>query len=166
MIRQANAPKHILLVDDDLSIVNMLRLLLETRGYQVDVATSGQEALLRITPQTDLILLDIVLPDQEGFDVCRQLRQNQKTSHIPIIMLSARMLSQDVIEGLYLGADDYLTKPVEYEELIARMEAVMRRGVFCTTGMCFLNTNKKRCASCVKSLTRKRLSLTFNPFFV
>lgn len=128
MLKKANQTrKQIFLVDDDPSITKMLRMLLETRGYTVAIANSGKEALRNISGQTDLILLDLILPDQAGFEICRKLRQNHKTAHIPIIMLTAKLLSEDIIEGLYLGADDYLTKPFEYEELIARMEAVMRR---------------------------------------
>jgi len=123
-----NSKKNILLIDDDVSVTRMLRLLLETRGYQVQVAASGRDALEIVTDATDLILLDLILPDQEGLDVCRKLREQKKLRCIPIIILSGKLLSKDIIEGLYVGADDYLTKPFEYEELVARMEAVMRRG--------------------------------------
>jgi len=106
----------------------MLSMLLETRGYMVKVASSGEEAFNLVSDSTDLILLDLILPDQDGFDICRRFKETTNTRKIPIIILSARMLSGDVIEGLYLGADDYLTKPFECEELVARMEAVIRRG--------------------------------------
>jgi len=119
--------KRILLVDDDTSVTQMLKMLLETRGYVVTVASSGRAAFEKVEEATDLILLDVVLPDQDGFDICRRFKENRDTRHIPIIILSAKMLSQDIIEALYLGADDYLTKPFEYEELVARMETVMRR---------------------------------------
>ena len=102
-------------------------MLLESRGYQVTVAASGKEALAATEPHIDLILLDIVLPDQDGFDVCRKLKENIASRHIPIIMLSAKLLPGNIVEGLYLGADDYLTKPFEFEELVARVEAVLRR---------------------------------------
>ncbi|MCA9401390.1 MAG: response regulator transcription factor, partial [Candidatus Omnitrophica bacterium] len=125
-----HANKNVLIVDDDQSITEMLSLLLERRGYGVEVASSGQEVFQTVSPSTDLILLDLVLQDDDGFNVCRKLKQNTDTKHIPIIILSGRILSKDIIEGLYLGADDYLTKPFEYEELVARMEAVMRRGVY------------------------------------
>jgi len=127
MIKRSNHRKHILIVDDDPSITEMLRMLLETRGYDVGVAHSGREAFDNVTGSTDLIILDLILPDVEGFEVCRKFKQDDSTRHIPIIMLTGKVLSGDVIEGLYLGADDYLTKPFEYEELIARMEVVMRR---------------------------------------
>jgi len=127
MIKKAKNRRRILIVDDDPSITEMLSMLLETRGYAVDVVHSGEEALECIPASTDLILLDLILPDIEGFEVCRRIKQNEDTRHIPIIMLTGKILPNDLIEGLYLGADDYLTKPFEYEELIARMEVAMRR---------------------------------------
>lgn len=128
MIKQANGKKHILLVDDDKAATQMLTLLLQTRGYDVNVAGRADEVFAKVTDTTDLILLDLILPDQGGFEICRQLRENRLTKQIPIIILSAKLLSEDITEALYIGADDYLTKPFEYEELVARMEAVMRRG--------------------------------------
>lgn len=127
MIDKFTNKKQILLVDDDRSVTQMLSLLFETRGYQVTIARSGQEALEKVSPKTDLILLDLILPDQDGFDVCRKFKESKDFRQIPIIILSAKILSEDIVEGLYLGADDYLIKPFEYEELVARMEAVMRR---------------------------------------
>lgn len=123
----SNGRKHVLLVDDEKSLTQMLCMLLETRGYHVDVAFSAEEALQKISPYLDLIILDLILPDIHGFEVCRRLRANEKTRQIPIIMLSAQSLYEDRIQGLYLGADDFLPKPCEHEELIARMEVLMRR---------------------------------------
>jgi len=118
-------------VDDDRGATDTLTMLFETRGYDVTVANSGKEALQKVSSSTDLILLDIILPDLEGFQVCRKLKESSKTSHISIIILTGgQVLTKDIVEGLYLGADDYLTKPFEYEELVARMEAVMRRHPF------------------------------------
>lgn len=122
--------RKVLIVDDEPSVVQMLSALLETRGYQVDVANSGQQALSLANKKPDIILLDLILPDLEGFEVCRLLKREQATRHIPIIILSVRYLFEDKIEGLYLGADDYLTKPFDYEELFARIETVMRRRKF------------------------------------
>lgn len=119
--------KKVLIVDDEKSVAKTLVLLLETRGYVVDVAETGQQALDQALHKPDIILLDLVLPDISGFDVCRKLREQKATKQIPVIILSVRYLYEDKIEGLYLGADDYITKPFEYEELFARMEAVMRR---------------------------------------
>lgn len=128
MIQKISSKKSVLLVDDDPLVTQTLAMLLETRGYDVDIAHSGREAFEKITDTIDLILLDLVLPDRGGFDICRRLKEDQITKQIPIIILSAKFLSEDIVEGLYLGADDYLAKPLECEELVARMEAVMRRG--------------------------------------
>ncbi len=119
--------RKVLIVDDEHHIVQMLAMLLETRGYEVEVAQTGKEALEKAAAKPDIILLDLVLPDIEGFEVCRYIRENKETRQIPIIILTVRYLFEDKIEGLYLGADDYLTKPFENEELFARMEAVLRR---------------------------------------
>ena len=119
--------KRVLIVDDEPSVSKTLKLLLETRGYEADIAETGREALEKALKKPDIILLDLVLPDIPGFDVCRKLRENRVTHFIPIIILSVRYLYEDKVEGLYLGADDYITKPFEYEELFARVEAVIRR---------------------------------------
>ena len=128
MIKFDNEKKQILIVDDDPSLTCMLRALLETRNYHVTVAETGRQALKKVSGTTDLVLLDVVLPDQDGFQVCRKLKEKAKTCNTAIIFLSGgRNRKRDVVEGLYLGADDYIVKPFEHEELIARMEAVMRR---------------------------------------
>jgi EAL domain-containing protein (putative c-di-GMP-specific phosphodiesterase class I)/CheY-like chemotaxis protein len=127
VIKLADQRKTILLVEDDRSVSLMLKMLLETRGYLVETAYSAQETFLHISKHIDLILLDVLLPDQDGYNICRELKRSQASSHIPIIMLSAKALSQDIIEGLYLGADDYLVKPFEYDELVTRMEVILRR---------------------------------------
>lgn len=119
--------KKVLIVDDEKNIVKMLTLLLETRGYETDVAETGAQALDKAMEKPDIVLLDLLLPDISGFDVCRKLREQKATQHLPIIILSVRHFHEDKIEGLYLGADDYITKPFEYEELFARIEAVIRR---------------------------------------
>jgi len=134
MYQKGMNKKRILIVDDERSVTQMLTVLLETRGYSISVAATAKEAFEKVTDTTDLILLDVILPDEDGFKVCQKLKEDKKTHHIPIIILSAKMLSEDIIEGLYLGADDYITKPFEYEELVARIEAVMRRGAFLENG--------------------------------
>lgn len=132
--KSGSTKKRILLIDDDHAVTQMLSMLLRTRNYDVCVASTGEEAFRSVSPETDLVLLDLVLPDHDGFDICRKFKAEEQTAHIPIIILSARLLSEDIVEGLYLGADDYLTKPFEFEELVARMEAVMRRGSFFQRG--------------------------------
>lgn len=122
-----NQERNILLIEDDISICKMLSLLLESRNYCVETAHSGCEGLEKIKPITELILLDLGLPDQDGFELCRKIKENRSTQHLPVIILSSRILSENITHGLQIGADDYLTKPFEYEELVARIEAVMRR---------------------------------------
>lgn len=119
--------KQVLLIDDEKHLTDMLSMLLETKGYGVDVANTAAEAFQKVKSDHDLILLDLVLPDLDGMEICRRFKDEKATAHIPIIMLSAHSLYEDKLEGLYLGADDFLIKPCEHEELFARMEAVMRR---------------------------------------
>ncbi|MBQ6950472.1 MAG: response regulator transcription factor [Clostridia bacterium] len=118
--------KHkILVVDDDPNIAQLVRLYLEKEGYQVAVETRGDTAIsaFRKDPPA-LMLLDIMLPGMDGWQVCRNIRQ---FSNIPIIMLSAKDETFDKVLGLELGADDYVTKPFEGKELVARVKAVLRR---------------------------------------
>lgn len=122
--------KRVLVVDDERNITQMMAMMLQTRGYDVDIAASGEEAIQKAVAKPDLILLDLLLPDIQGFEVCRRIRENKATHNVPIIIVSVKYLFEDKIEGLYLGADDYLTKPFDHEELFARMEAVMRRNLF------------------------------------
>lgn len=122
--------RHILIVDHEREFSNRVSGMLQTRGYIVEVAYTGEEALKKARPSIDLILLDLLLPDMEGFEVCQRLREDPFNRHIPIIMTSSKSLFQDKIEGFNLGAEDYLIKPFEFEELFARMEAVLRRSIF------------------------------------
>ena len=131
MMDKVTGKKRILIVDDDPNVTQMLATLLQMKGYEVDVAATGQEAIKKASSSNvELILLDLILPDLEGFEVCRYLKGEKATLHIPVIIVSARYLFEDKVEGLHLGADDYVTKPFENEELFARMEAVMRRRLF------------------------------------
>jgi DNA-binding response OmpR family regulator len=115
----------VLIVEDDPSLREVLRLGLEQEGYRVTTAADGNAALaLFSTHRPDLVLLDIMLPGLDGFAVCREIR---KTSLIPVIMLTARSSTVDVVVGLESGADDYVTKPFEFPELVARLRSVLRR---------------------------------------
>ncbi len=115
----------ILVVDDEISIQELVRLYLEKEGFRVESAGSGKEALERIdVVKPSLVVLDIMLPDMNGFDVCRELRQR---ADVPVLMLTARKDDIDKILGLEMGADDYLTKPFNPRELVARIRAVLRR---------------------------------------
>ncbi len=115
----------ILIVDDDPNICELLRLYLEKDGFETVVAGDGEQALqLAAKNVPDLILLDIMLPKLDGWQVCREIR---KTSEVPIIMLTAKGETFDKILGLELGADDYVSKPFDTKEVIARIKAVLRR---------------------------------------
>jgi DNA-binding response OmpR family regulator len=117
--------QRILVVDDDQGTANLVRLYLERAGYAVEVSYDGLDALAKAKKQTpDLIVLDIMLPDVSGLDICKQLRSE---SDVPIIMLTAKVLESDRIQGFAGGADDYVTKPFSPRELVARIQAVIRR---------------------------------------
>lgn len=119
---------RILIVEDDVDISNMLRIYFSGQGYDVDAALSGSEALDKTRqglPQ--LIVLDIMLPGMNGYDVCRTLRTQTRTSHIPIIFLTQKDERSDKLQGLELGADDYITKPFDIEELKYRVQNAIAR---------------------------------------
>ncbi|MCY3755489.1 MAG: phosphate regulon transcriptional regulator PhoB [Alphaproteobacteria bacterium] len=119
---------HILVVEDEAPIVELLRYNLETSGYSVSVATDGDEALERVTEdEPDAVLLDWMLPRKSGIEVCRQLRARAGTRTLPIILLTARGEEADRVHGLDTGADDYIVKPFSPKELEARLKAVLRR---------------------------------------
>lgn len=119
------ATEKILVVDDDTNICELLRLYLEKEGYTVIIANTGMQAVRSFAEhQPDLMLLDIMLPELDGWQVCREIR---KYSNKPIIMLSAKGETFDKVLGLELGADDYITKPFEAKEVLARIKAVLRR---------------------------------------
>jgi two-component system alkaline phosphatase synthesis response regulator PhoP len=119
---------RILVVDDEPKIAQIVSVYLERDGYRVVRATDGREALeLARAGSLALVILDVMLPELSGWDVCRELRRDPKTADLPIIMLTARDDVADRIVGLELGADDYVVKPFEPKELIARVHAVLRR---------------------------------------
>lgn len=115
---------RILVVDDEWNMRNLLRLYLTKNDFEVVEATDGHEALALLHQSIDLIILDVMLPDLHGWQVCAKIRE---TKQIPILMLTARNETQDKVRGLMAGADDYLTKPFAPEELIARVHALLRR---------------------------------------
>ena len=117
--------EHVLLVEDDASIREITTLGLEQAGFRVTASGDGREGLLQFRQEAfDLVVLDVMLPTLDGFEVCREIRKESQT---PIVMLTARADLHDVIVGLELGADDYVTKPFELPELVARIKAVLRR---------------------------------------
>jgi two-component system alkaline phosphatase synthesis response regulator PhoP len=116
----------ILIIDDEQRIIDLVRMYLEQEGYTVDSATDGALAYDKIIQQTPgLVVLDLMLPGMDGWEICRRVRAE---SDVPIIMLTARNDDIDKIVGLELGADDYLTKPFNPRELVARIKAILRRG--------------------------------------
>ena len=120
--------EKILVVDDEKDIIELLQYNLEKEGYRISCAYSGEECLENVkTELPDLILLDLMLPEIDGLDVCKILKRNPQTSHIPIIMLTAKGEETDIVLGLELGADDYITKPFKVRELLARVKTVLRR---------------------------------------
>src|SRR5215207_10304314 len=119
---------RLLVVEDDIDIGNMLKIYFSGMDFDVDVAMRGSDALERtrqVLPH--LIVLDIMLPDIDGYEVCRNLRTNMRTSHIPVIFLTQKDERSDKLQGLELGADDYITKPFDIEELKLRVQGAIRR---------------------------------------
>jgi diguanylate cyclase (GGDEF)-like protein len=119
---------RLLVVEDDNDISNMLKIYFSGLGYEVDVAPRGSDALdktRQVLPH--LIVLDIMLPDIDGYEVCRTLRTSTRTSHIPVIFLTQKDERSDKLQGLELGADDYITKPFDIEELKLRVQGAIRR---------------------------------------
>jgi two-component system phosphate regulon response regulator PhoB len=121
--------KKILVVDDEPDVVELVEFNLKTAGYQVLRAGDGGEALRRAREELpDLIVLDLMLPEVDGFEVCKILRRDQRTRNIPILMLTAKAEEIDRVLGLELGADDYVTKPFSPRELVLRIKNLLRRG--------------------------------------
>lgn len=122
------AKGHLLIVEDDEDIQELLKYNLSKEGFRISTEMSGEGAMSSIEKKApDLILLDIMLPEMDGLEVCRQVKSNAKTKPIPIIMLTAKGEESDIVAGLELGADDYITKPFSPRVLIARIKAVLRR---------------------------------------
>lgn len=125
---------RVLVVEDDPDIADLMRRYLQKGGFEVDVRGSGRDALVAIAEHApDLLVLDVMLPQVSGLDICRQVRANDKTAAIPIIMVTARSDEAERIAGLDLGADDYLAKPFSPGELVARVRALLRRSARSTT---------------------------------
>jgi len=118
---------NILVVDDEKDVVEVVSHFLQEEGYNVETAFDGEEALETADSDINLIVLDIMLPGLDGYEVCRRLRSRVETEMIPIVFLSAKTEEEDQIEGLMLGGDDYLTKPVSPQVLVAHVKAVLRR---------------------------------------
>ena len=123
------ARERILVIEDEADLREVLAYNLSREGFQVDAAGDGARGLSKAEERRpDLILLDLMLPDMDGLEVCRRLRQDRELSDTPIIMVTAKGEGTDIVVGLGVGADDYLCKPFSIQELVARVRAVLRRG--------------------------------------
>ena len=118
----------VLIIDDEIHIVELIKFNLETSGYEVDFAYDGLDGYLKIKENIPhLVLLDWMIPNISGIDILKKIRSDKTLCNIPIIMLTAKDMENDKIEGLELGADDYITKPFSIKELLARISSVLRR---------------------------------------
>jgi len=153
--------KRILIVEDDVNLSAIVRENLVFEGFEVDVVRDGGAALARVHDfRPDLVVLDVMLPGMNGFDICTRLRQHART---PILMVSARGQKPDRIRGLNLGADDYITKPFELDELLARINAILRRSRP-TTDILVLGDVRVDFVSCVARRGKAPIHLTHREF--
>src|SRR6266487_5666024 len=128
-MQQTNrTPAPVLVIDDEESIVDLIKLGLKYEGFEVVAASDGEEGIAAAQRTNPIfIILDRMLPDMDGLEVCRRLRSNPTTLDIPILLLTAKDEVGSRVEGLNTGADDYLTKPFDFDELVARIRAILRR---------------------------------------
>jgi DNA-binding response OmpR family regulator len=135
--------RRILIVDDEPDILKVLKLRLEKHGYEIATASTGQAGLTSCqTSPPDLVILDLMLPDMDGYDVCKKLKSDAKTGRIPVMMLTARSESTDEVLGLELGADDYVTKPFEFSVLHSRIKNLLKRAFADETAKVTLRSGK------------------------
>ena len=120
-------PKRVLVVDDEPDILSLIEYNLTKEGFEVVTARNGAEALQRTADLPDLVMLDVMMPELDGFETCRRLKADPRTAHIPVIFLTARSAEVDEIVGLEIGADDFLHKPISPRKLVARVRALFRR---------------------------------------
>ena len=124
------AKENILIVDDEEDVLELVRYNLDKNGYNTETATTGEEALAKARAKLpDLVILDLMLPGIDGLGVCKKLKSDAKTEHIPIIILTAKGEEIDIVTGLELGADDYVTKPFSPKVLVARVRKILHRAV-------------------------------------
>jgi CheY-like chemotaxis protein/MinD-like ATPase involved in chromosome partitioning or flagellar assembly len=122
--------EKILIVDDDIDSLKLIGLMLQRQGYDISAASAGGQAIAKaLAEKPDLIILDVMMPDMDGYEVCRRLRADVNTQNIPIIMFTAKTLVDDKVTGFEAGADDYLTKPTHPAELASRVKAVLARSL-------------------------------------
>ncbi len=120
----------ILIVDDEKDIVEFIQYNLEQEGFQVITAYNGKEAIEALKEKPDLIVLDVMMPEIDGYEVCEKIRAKEKYKNIPILFLTAKSSEQDEVHGLNIGADDYIAKPVSIKKLIARIKSNLRQSDF------------------------------------
>ncbi|MFA5554323.1 MAG: response regulator [Phycisphaerae bacterium] len=124
------ARERILVVDDEEDVLELVRFNLDKNGYKIDTAVTGEQVLNKARAKLpDLIILDLMLPGIDGLEVCKTLKSDSKTANIPIIMLTAKGEDADIVSGLELGADDYVTKPFSPKILIARVRRILQRNI-------------------------------------
>ena len=124
-------PEKILIVDDEENITEFIGRALRLQGFKTICAHDGDQALSAVEEELpDLVILDLMLPKMDGWEVCRRVKSTPATKKIPIIMLTARTSTEDVVQGLNLGADDYIKKPFPLDELLARVKVLLRRNIF------------------------------------
>ena len=122
------AGKKILIVEDEEDVMELIRYNLAKEGFRCDAACNGRDALKKASSASpNLVLLDLMLPEVDGLDVCKQLKSRPQTEHVPIVMVTAKSDEADIVTGLELGAEDYITKPFSPKVLVARVRAVLRR---------------------------------------
>ena len=122
-------PAHVLIVDDERDLVRLLEFNLQQAGFETAAAYGGEEALQKIRQRVpDLVVLDLMLPDIPGTEVCRQIKASPRTRNVPVLMLTARTDEVDRVVGFEVGADDFVTKPFSVRELVLRVRAILRRG--------------------------------------
>lgn len=154
---------HILVIEDEAKVASFIRRGLEAEHYSVDIASDGEAGLIQVFDQDyDLIILDVMLPKRDGLSVLQELRRHKL--RVPVLMLTARDTVADKVEGLDHGADDYLTKPFAFEELLARIRALLRRGS--QTQAAVLTLADLRLDPVSREITRagKRIELTAKEF--
>lgn len=124
----AESRQRVLIVEDDPALIELLKYNLETEGFETSIVEDGDEAMAAMEDeQPNLVILDWMLPNTSGIEICRQIRQNPASKDVPVIMLTARTEEADRVRGLKTGADDYVVKPFSPKELLARIDAIMRR---------------------------------------
>ena len=156
------APR-LLLVEDDPALSELLEFRFRAEGYDVSATGDGDEALLLAAEEVpDLVVLDWMIDGTSGIEVCRRLRRDKNTAHVPIVMLTARGAEDDMIRGLETGADDYLTKPFSPRELIARVAAIMRRIRPALAGE-MLNVGDLALDATAHRVTRRGSTITLGP---